>query len=99
MLVKFGTVDSNDTLYASDPHFKREIDRLCSEYLGKILGILQELGIDGKSNKQVSIGSSRLVFACFSMKQKLISVRDYRACWRTSYSFVYCRERTYRYER
>jgi hypothetical protein len=57
-------VDSNDTLYGSDPKFISEINKMCSVLLDEILAHLKYLNTNEEFQKQVkevdisSVGSS-----------------------------------------
>ena len=49
----FFAVDSNDTLYGSDPKFIAEINKMCSVLLDEILAHLKYLNTSEQFQKQV----------------------------------------------
>jgi len=49
----FFAVDSNDTLYGSDPKFITEINKMCSVLLEEILAHLKYLNTNEQFQKQV----------------------------------------------
>lgn len=69
LLYCFFAVDSNDTLYGSDPKFITEINKMCSVLLEEILAHLKYLNTSEQFQKQVrnyvisSLGSSEKYFA------------------------------------